>query len=201
MSKVELIYVTPDVERVIEEAGRTAYKSDDKISNGSAAKFIKSIIKSGHESVLEHGVASFRISGFSRISSQQLTRHRIASFTQRSQRYVKEGQFEFIVPPSIMANEEARDEFICAMEFIQVMYDAMVNEYGIKKEDARFLLPNACETELVMTCNFREWRHFLKLRLSRHSQWEIRQLAQKILALLVYCAPNVFDDLTGGANE
>ena len=198
---VELLWITPDAERIIEESGRTAYKSEDKISGDSAARFIKSLIKRGHESVLEHAAASFRITDFSRIASQQVTRHRIGSFTQKSQRYVGEKDFEYVVPPTIQNHEEALLDYAGYMEYGNELYTLFTEEYAIPKEDARYLLPNGCETEFVMTFNFRQWRHFLKLRLHKSAQWEIRELAYCMGRILYYAAPSVFEDLMEGAES
>lgn len=192
---VELLWATPDAENVIEFCGRMAYKSQDKVKDGSAEKFIRSIIRSGHESVVEHASACFEISGVSRALTHQLVRHRLASYTQESQRYVSQDHFRFVVPDSIMEDEEALFYYKNAMKDLAGIYATLVDVHNIPKEDARFVLPNACDTSIIMTCNFREWRHFLKLRLDKHAQWEIRQLANIILRILMDIAPTVFEDL------
>lgn len=206
---IELLSITPDIEKHIELCGRTCYQSFDKITKDSAAKFIKMIIKSGHESVIEHGVATFRIKGISRACSHQLVRHRIFSFSQQSQRYVKEDQFEYIIPESILKCKDSEwvheriyyDKYIDLMEDIQELYTFFVEakketdgNITIKPEDARFILPNACSTEIVGTANMREWRHFLKERLATGAQWEIKDLAKEILKQLKEQAPNIFYD-------
>lgn len=195
---VELLWVTPDSERIIELSGRTAYKSEDKISADSATRFIKGLIKRGHESVLEHAAASFRITDFSRISSQQVTRHRIGSFTQKSQRYVGEKDFSYITPHTIAEHEEAILDYVDYMEYGNELYTLFTKKYGIPKEDARYVLPNGCDTEFVMTFNFRQWRHFLKLRLHKSAQWEIRELAYCVGKILYFSAPSVFEDIMEG---
>lgn len=192
--KVELLSITPNAEQLIELSGRTAYQSQDKITNDSAEKFIRSLISRGHESVLEHSSASFKISGISRSCSHQLIRHRIASFTQKSQRYVKNNNFEYIIPESIKNNDAATIIFKSIMEYSNGCYKSL-NDLGIKREDARFVLPEACETELVMTTNFREWRHIIRLRTDKSAQWEIREVCQEILKILKEKAPSCFGDL------
>jgi thymidylate synthase (FAD) len=199
---IKLLSITPNIETVIEEAGRTCYQSYNKISEGSAERFIKMIIKNGHESVLEHGYASFKISGISRSLSHQLVRHRIASFSQQSQRYCKEDQFDYVIPPSVR-DKYVGDESSLLFQYqemmrnIQDLYNRMVRE-GIKPEDARFVLPNACCTQLVLTCNLREWRHIFKERYNLAAQWEIRQMCKEILKVLKPLAPIVFADFKIG---
>jgi thymidylate synthase (FAD) len=195
---VELLWITPDSERIIELSGRTAYKSEDKISADSATRFIKGLIKRGHESVLEHATASFKITDVSRALTHQLVRHRLASYTQMSQRYVKQDGFEYVVPDSIANNENALSDYNNLMEYIAKIYQCMTEEENIPREDARFILPNACVTEIVMTCNFREWRHFLKVRCDKHAQWEIRELAYCIGKILYFSASSVFEDIMEG---
>lgn len=187
--EIELISITPDPEFVIEEAGRTCYKS----KTGDPA-IIRKWIMAGHESVIEHASATFRISGVSRALTHQLVRHRIASYSQQSQRYVKESEFDYVIPPSIKKDKNLNNDYMWFMNCIQDMYNYLIDS-GIKKEDARFILPNACCTEIVMTMNFREFRHFLKLRTNKSAQWEIREMANHILTVLYDHAPNVFFDL------
>ncbi|MCX8095549.1 MAG: FAD-dependent thymidylate synthase [Caldisericia bacterium] len=191
--KVELIYITPEPEKVIEKAGRTAHESFDRITPESHKQFIRMILKLGHESVLEHAVASFRISGVSRSFSHQLVRHRIASYTQKSQRYVDESNFDYIIPETISKKDEALQIYKDFMETCKKVYKSLVN-LGIPKEDARFVLPNATKTEIVLTANFRELRHMIRLRGSKDAQWEIRKVFIKILKILKEYAPTVFED-------
>lgn len=190
-SVVTLEWVTPNAVQKIEDAGRTCYDSVAK----DPGFLVKHVIKNGHESVLEHASASFRIDCVSRAFSHQLVRHRLASYSQRSQRYVNEGQFGFVVPPSvILMGGVMLDDYINDMAIIQKMYEKW-RDRGLKKEDARFFLPNACCTEIVMTCNCREWRSVLELRCDSHAQWEIRSVCMKILDTLHTEIPFVFDDL------
>lgn len=191
--KTELLAITPDAERLIEVAGRTCYLSFDKITGDSTEKFIRMLIKSGHESVLEHAYATFRITGGSRAFTHQIVRHRLCAFSQQSQRYVDEKGFNIITPPSIEQNIEAKkifDDFIKNAKDTYIKLQSM----GIRKEDARFVLPNAVESEIVISANFREWRHILKERCDKSAQWEIREIALEILRILKSHAPAIFGD-------
>lgn len=192
--KVELLFITPDSERLIELAGRVAYQSFHRLKEGSEKEFVRMIRRSGHHSVLEHAYATFRISGISRACSHQLVRHRLCSFTQKSQRYVDEKDFSYVIPPSVEENEEAKKLFEEFMESARNTY-VRLKELGIKNEDARYVLPNATETEIVLTANFRELRHIISLRKDKSAQWEIRKLAHEMLRLLKEHAPSVFEDL------
>jgi thymidylate synthase (FAD) len=151
------------------------------------------LIKRGHTSVLEHAYATFRISGISRVLTHQLVRHRFCSITQQSQRYIDEKSFHYIEPSSIKSNSEAHVLFINLMERIRNVYIELKN-LGIKKEDARFVLPNATESQLVLTANLREWRHIIELRGDLAAQWEIRKMVIKILKILKQNIPTVFED-------
>lgn len=191
--KVELLHITVDAELHIERCGRTCYKSFDKITEGSAERFIKMLIKNNHLSVIEHASATFRISGVSRALTHQLVRHRLLSISQQSQRYVKEDQFEYILPSSVIANQFGA-EYTNLMESIQSLYTKMVAS-GVKAEDARMVLPQSCTTEIVITGNFRELRHVIEERISPAAQWEIRELATEMLSILKEKAPSCFGDL------
>ena len=191
--KVELIYITPNPEKVIEKAGRTSYQSFNRIEEGSEKKFIRMIINLGHLSVIEHAVASFRISDVSRSLTHQLVRHRLASFTQKSQRYVDERNFTFVEPPKVEENPEAHEIYVNFMKTVRETYKKL-RDLKIPKEDARFVLPNATTTEIVITANLREWRHIVELRGSEHAQWEIRRMTIEILKILKREAPTVFED-------
>lgn len=159
----------------------------------SAHKFIEMLIKTGHLSVLEHAVATFRVEGGSRSFTHQLVRHRLASFTQQSQRYVEETGFEYVIPPSIEKNQEAKKIFNDFIEFSKKTYKKL-RDLGIQKEDARFVLPNAVCSEIVISANFREWRHIIELRGHPTAQWEIRKMAIEVLKILKEKAPSVFFD-------
>jgi thymidylate synthase (FAD) len=191
--KVELVSITPDAEKLIETAGRISHLSYDKQTEDSYKEFIKRIIKLGHFSILEHAYATFKISGISRACSHQLVRHRICSFTQQSQRYVDESNFEYIIPDSVRNNLKAYELFTDFVNKAKSVYIELL-KLGIKKEDARYVLPNATTTQIIMTANFREWRHIIELRGNINSQWEIRRIMIEILKILKSCAPNCFGD-------
>lgn len=191
--KVELLSITPDAEKLIEEAGRTCYLSFDRVSEDSYKKFIRMIVRSGHHSVLEHASATFKITGGSRSFTHQLVRHRLCAFSQQSQRYVNEKNFSLIVPESIKNNADAKEIFQSLIHNAQNAY-IKLQELGIKKEDARFILPNAVESEIVMTANFRELRHIFKERCHKAAQWEIRKITMEILKVMQKEAPVVFED-------
>lgn len=191
--KVVLLAMTPEPEKLIEEAGRTCYLSLDKITDDSDANFIRNAIKRGHQSILEHASASFRIFGASRAFTHQLVRHRIASYSQQSQRYVEESEFNFIVPPEISGNNEALEVYREYMEKSRSAY-AKLRNMGVKKEDARFVLPNALESQIVFSANFRELRSVFDLRLEKFAQWEFRMVCMSMLKILQEKAPSVFGD-------
>jgi thymidylate synthase (FAD) len=192
--QVDLVAITPDAETLIERAGRTCCMSQDRMSNDSAGKFLRMLISRGHLSVLEHASATFQVSGISRAATHQLVRHRLCSFSQKSQRYVLERSPSFVIPPSIRADSECQaifDEMVTASE---KAYRDLIDR-GVPKEDARFVMPNAAPSEIVMSANFRELRHIILVRGSKHAQWEVRELAVRILRLMKDQAPNVFFDL------
>ncbi len=151
------------------------------------------LVKSGHLSVLEHAYATFRISGASRAFTHQLVRHRLCSFIQQSQRYVDESNFNYIEPDSIKNNPQAHSVFIDFMGKAKEAY-LKLNRLKIKKEDARYVLPNAVESQIVVSANFREWRNIIDLRGKAQAQWEIRRVAIEILKILKHHAQNVFGD-------
>jgi thymidylate synthase (FAD) len=191
--EVELLTITPQAEKVIEEAGRTCYLSFERMGEGTEKDFIQKTIQRGHLSILEHASATFRISGASRAFTHQIVRHRVASFSQQSQRYVKEDEFDFIVPPSIAKNPEALEEFRKCLDSCRDSYRKL-RAMSVLKEDARFVLPNALESEMVFTANFRELRHIFELRLEAHAQWEIRRVCMTMLLIMQKEAPSVFGD-------
>ncbi len=188
---VSLVSITEDAEKKIERFGRICYDSGAKATGESYAVFIENLLKNGHLSILEHASASFLLEGVSRACTHQLVRHRLASYTQKSQRYVREGDFEYTVPPDIAASAEAKKLFETVMAGIRDGYRRLV-ELGVRKEDARFLLPNAAHTAIAMTANFREWLHVIDLRVSRHAQWEIRDMTVAVWRELFRRCPSVF---------
>lgn len=165
-----------------------------RMQEGSDEKLIKSLIRAGHDSVLEHAYATFRISNVSRALTHQLVRHRLNSFSQQSQRYVDEKGAEFIVPPSIQADEVALVLYTDIIENALLAAYETLRSRGIPKEDARYLLPNAVCSEIVVSGNFRQWRHVIEVRGGKGAQWEIRDVAIKILEALREEAPAVFGD-------
>ncbi len=195
--QVDLISITPDAERLIEQAGRTCYQSHDRASATSSGKFVRMLVARGHTSVLEHAKATFRIRGISRVASHQLVRHRLCSFSQASQRYVGQAQANAVVPPTIATSDEAMGLFEEIVRSCKKAYLRLI-DMGIPREDARFVLPNALETEVVLTANFRELRHIIKIRGTHNAQWEVRQIALEMLRIMKLHAPNVFADLYAG---
>jgi thymidylate synthase (FAD) len=191
--QVDLLAITLNAERLIEEAGRTCYQSSCKIGPGSEKEFVRKIIENGHHSVLEHAYATFRITGASRSFTHQLVRHRLCSFSQQSQRYVNEKSFAFVEPSSIAENREAHGTFLRFMADAKKVYEKM-QKLGIRNEDARFVLPNAVQSEIVLSANFRELRHMFCLRCGRHAQWEIREVTLQMLRIVKKQAPSVFGD-------
>lgn len=189
---VELVAITPDPEQVIERAARTCYQSEGRMDAESAGSLLPRLLSAAHESPFEHASATFRISGCSRAMTHQLVRHRLMSVCQKSQRYVAEDGFEYVTPPGIPEDHQA--DYHADMEVIREMYTKWRGR-GVAKEDARFLLPNACATEILITANFREFRHIFRMRCSRHAQWEIREACEAMLAALADAAPSVFADM------
>ena len=202
---IELIAHTPDPELVIANCATTCYDSNPKDVE-SSQKMIRSLAKAGHEAMIEHAHATFKLTGVSRALTHELVRHRLFSFAQRSQRYVKENEETYVTPDVLIDNNEANANMKqAALVFKSAMNNAWTAyrdllKLGLKPEDARFVLPNACTTEIVVSGNFREWRNFLKLRLGPRAQWEIRKAANIILDKLYEIAPSCFEDLKNGMN-
>jgi thymidylate synthase (FAD) len=192
--QVELLAITPDSEKLIEHAGRTCYMSHQRSTEGSSGKFVRMLVSKGHLSVLEHASATFRISGVSRVTTHQLVRHRLCSFSQRSQRYVKEEENGFVVPPSVLASADAMPVFRSSVAASKRAYTELLAQ-GIPKEDARFVMPGAAGSELVLSANFRELRHVILTRGTREAQWEVRSIVTEMLKALKQHAPNVFADI------
>lgn len=213
--KVTLLTNTPHPEATIAAAAKLCYsnKSIDeimtKLSDDGAEEFIDKLMSLGHASPIEHVAFTFGIEGISRSTSLQLVRHRIASYSQKSQRYVSESQFGYIIPPSIENNPDTKDRYEKLMTYIQNEYDAIRDElikyhmtYGwnidektaekMANEDARYVLPNACETSLIMTMNVRSLFNFFKLRCCNRAQWEIREMATEMYRICYKVAPNIF---------
>lgn len=198
--QVELLYHTPDPERAIATAARLCYapvgasELMETMPEDRVKSVLSTIMKSGHFSTLEHASYTFAVDGVSRALTHQLVRHRIASFNQQSQRYVKytEG-LSVIKPESVAADVETERVFDEAIAASLEAY-AKLLEAGVPAEDARYLLPNAAETKIVITMNVRELLHFFGLRCCNRAQWEIRAMADEMLALAKPTAPYVFMD-------
>jgi len=194
--QVELMSITPDAEDVIEKACRTCYLSFHRYDPPrSTEELIKKVIRKGHHSVLEHATATFRIKGGSRVFTHELVRHRLMSPSQESQRYVEYGktkEYEFVIPPVIEESRFKGDFENKALE-LEKLYSDMVKE-GIPKEDARYILPNATVSEIVISANFRELRHIFEVRCVERAHWEIREVCLEMLKIMKEQAPIVFWD-------
>lgn len=211
--KVKLIEYTPNPEKVIAAAAKLCYSAvgideiEKKMDDEGAKKFLNMLMSYGHESPIEHVSFTFAIEGVSRSLTHQLVRHRIASYSQQSQRYVKLKQFEYIIPPEIEKDDDAKKIFIDAMKNDQEAYDQLADilkEKHIKEgmeplaaekkaiEDARYVFPNACETKVIFTMNARSLMNFFKHRCCNRAQWEIRNLADKMLKEVKKVAPILF---------
>lgn len=183
----------------IEKAGRTCYKSEDRITEESAKEFVRKLIERGHESVLEHESITVRFI-CDRSISHEIVRHRIASFSQESTRYCNYGndrfgnELTFINPCFLQGNTMAYCEWCNAMEFAECAYFDMLED-GCTPQEARSVLPNSTKTEVVMTANLREWRHFLKLRTAKAAHPQMRELTVPLLKELQKQIPVVFDDI------
>jgi len=197
--KVTLIGFTPDPERVVAAAAKQCYskysatKALKELTDEEIKKQLKRRISDGHLSVLEHAGFTFAIEGISRACSHQLVRHRIASYSQQSQRYVKLEEIEFLAPESILLNEEARIKYLEALERCKSCY-AHLLKAGIPAEDARYILPQASPTKIVVTMNARSLMNFFELRCCLSAQWEIRRLAEEMLQLVKDVAPTMFEN-------
>lgn len=188
--KVTLTRITGDPILAIEEAASNCYDS----TPSADGKIMNHCIKSGHTSVTEFCNFTFHITGVSRALLAQLTRHRHASFAVRSQRYCSEDGFKYVIPPSVLNNPEALDLFDDFMIDCQGVYTKL-QSLGIPNEDARFVLPNACETVLEVEFNLRSLMNFMNERLCTCAQWEIRQLAQEMRKLIIAQVPKFADYL------
>ncbi len=227
MPSVKLLSHTPDPEKTVAAAARLCYSNSgaevlfDGMTDEKASSYVAMLAKLGHESPLEHANFTFTIEGVSRSFLAQITRHRIASYSVQSQRYVRRGSFDFIVPPNIAGNEEALAEYNKIMENCAESYqklteilqkkeaDRLVSEGKSEEEawklaekvaieDARFVLPNACDTKMIVTMNARSLRNFFSLRCCNRAQWEIRSVADQMLALCREAAPNLFKNAGPG---
>lgn len=195
---VILIAHTPEAEKVVAMAAKICYAKDvsikklqKKINDNDVSAFITKLLESGHESPFEHVSFTFGIEGISRACSHQLVRHRMASFSQRSQRYCFEDGFNYIEPEDINENEKEDKIFRDFMRHSKEVYSKLIDK-GVKPEDARMVLPNACETKIIVTMNARELLHFFKLRCCKRAQKEIREVAFMMKNICRKVAPNIF---------
>jgi len=201
---IELLSHTPDPETVIALAARLCYSPSSigelqqRLEATDIESFLDKIMSLGHHSVLEHASFTFGIEGISRVTTHQLVRHRIASYSQQSQRYVShKDEFTSIMPDTIAENPEARQIFAFMSETVHKAYAQLV-EMGIPAEDARYILPNATETKIIMTMNARELLHFFALRCCQRAQWEIREMSVEMLRLVKKIAPAIFREAGPG---
>lgn len=221
MGKVTLLAYTPNPEQVIAAAAKLCYSPAtidsimEKQDAKTASAFVEKLMEMGHESPIEHVSFTFGIEGVSRTLLAQITRHRIASYSVQSQRYVSENQFEYVIPPEIAEIPEAKELFLKAMETSQDYYCKLANILTEKHEkellaagkdpkaaasaakkqaieDARFVLPNACDTKMMVTMNARSLLNFFRHRLCNRAQWEIREIALEMYKIVYAIAPSVF---------
>lgn len=203
--KVTLLEHTPNPEKLVAVAAKTCYSPDNigdiyqHLTDSVAAKFIEKLMKLGHESPLEHCVFTFGVDGISRACSHQLVRHRMASYSQKSQRYVDENDYGAVYPPDIWRDSELTTIYDHVLEQIDDAYYRLqkgLTEKGRSKEqaceDARYILPNCCTTNIVVTMNARELLHFFSQRCCSRAQWEIRELADRMIAECRKVAPVLF---------
>ena len=197
---VELLYHTPDPERAIATTARLCYapvgaaELMETMPPERVQSVLSTIMSSGHFSTLEHASYTFAIDGVSRALTHQLVRHRIASFNQQSQRYVKfTGDISVVKPGSVSGNAEAEAVFDEAIAAAVDAYHKLLDA-GVPAEDARYLLPNAAESKIVVTMNVRELLHFFSLRCCNRAQWEIREMSRRMLELARPTAPFIFMD-------
>lgn len=195
---VELVAYTPNPERNIACAARLCYAATDACSiaetmtEAQEDKVLQTILSNGHDGPLEHACFTFAVDGISRALSHQLVRHRLASFNQQSQRYVAVDDKPVVVtPPTIADNSAALRIYERAINHVYAAYSDLIT-LNIPKEDARYVLPNAAETKIFITMNARELRHVFSLRCCNRAQWEIRELAEKMLSLVQPIAPRIF---------
>lgn len=195
--RATLLSHTPKPDELVAAAARLCYRdvtaADLLEGEGQelSTELIEHLRRSGHLSTFEHVSFTFAVDGLSRVASHQLVRHRLASFSQQSQRYVKMDRPAVVLPPSVAAIPEAAEIFLAQAEAAHQAYGKLA-AMGVPQEDARFILPHGWETRLVLTMNARELHHFFRLRLCRRAQWEIRELARQMLALCRREAPLLF---------
>ncbi|EPY6473031.1 FAD-dependent thymidylate synthase [Clostridium sporogenes] len=211
--KVKLLEYTPNAEKLIASAAKLCYSSSgiedlqNNLDKEKVDKFLNMLMSYGHESPIEHVSFTFGIEGVSRSLTHQLVRHRIGSYSQQSQRYVRLNQFEYVIPPSVETDEESKKIYIETMKNCQKSYDNIANilkeKYindGLRAmdaekkaiEDARYVFPNACTSKIIVTMNARSLMNFFRHRCCNRAQWEIRELAETMLFEVKEVAPTLF---------
>lgn len=198
---VVLLSYTQDPEQNVVAGIRQCYSAigaaelKEKTSEEVRNRLIDQVIGSGHTSTVEHASFTFAVEGISRACSHQLVRHRIASYSQQSQRYVdlSKSELGYITPPSIMENKEREKKYKEVMELLEEKYKELI-EGGVKPEDARYILPNACQTKIVISMNARSLLNFFQERTCQRAQWEIRAMANKMLEEVKRVAPKIFEN-------
>ena len=192
---VELWQITQNAEVFIARCARVSRGKNEILPMEEARDLVRKLIAKGHESVLEHAYATFYVAGISRVCMAQITRHRLASFTVESQRSVRPKK-DLVIPASVEGaqNGSLKELIEIYLDNAFIVYDNLVVS-GVPKEDARYFLPQAVTTSLVVSANFREWRHILRLRTAPEAQWEIRELCAEIGKILLEKAPSAFEDV------
>lgn len=194
---VNLIAYTPEAARVVAAAAKLCYSATgasdlfDGLSADKTKSFLKMLREAGHLSPFEHASFTFAVEGLSRVCTHQLVRHRVASYSQQSQRYVSMDAASCVIPPTVAANERALRLFEAQLESAWKCYHDLV-DMGVNKEDARFILPHGFETKIVVTMNARELHHFFLIRLCKRAQWEIQELARQMLLSAREVSPEIF---------
>ena len=194
--KVTLLACTQNADAICAAAGNSCYSessSADILGNIDSEKILSRIVGMGHHSVIEHAVFTFSVEGVSRALTHQLVRHRVASFSQQSQRYVSLDSASYVTPHTVESDSGASKVFDDTMEAIWEAYGRL-EEMGIPPEDARYLLPNGCTTNVTITMNARELLHFFSLRCCNRAQWEIREMADRMLDICREQSPVIFRD-------
>ena len=220
-AKVLLLAHTPEPEKTVACAAKLCYSPSgigrvmEGLTEEKTASFVEMLAEIGHESPIEHASFTFGIEGVSRSLLAQITRHRMASFSVQSQRYVREGAFAFVIPPEIERDDAAKEIYLEAMESANEAYNRLADRLskrhkaellaaGMEEkaaaraaekkaiEDARFVLPNACDTKMIVTMNARSLHNFFRHRCCNRAQWEIRQVAEQMLRLVYGVAPHLF---------
>ena len=194
--KVMLLACTQNADAICAAAGNSCYSckpASEIVEDIDSEKVLSRIVGMGHHSVIEHAVFTFSVEGVSRALTHQLVRHRVASFSQQSQRYVSLAEPSFVVLHTVESDPEARKRFEETMDAIWSAYRDLEG-MGIPAEDARYLLPNGCTTNITVTMNARELLHFFSLRCCNRAQWEIREMADRMLEICREVSPVIFKD-------